>query len=86
MNSEQNAIIVFSKNGCAQCDMTKRRLQQHGLDFEVKMIDAAGAEGAANMAEFQTHGMRNLPVVVARGEKWAGFNPQRLDGLRATAH
>lgn len=84
MNTEPNGIIVFSKNGCVQCDMTKRRLTQHGLPFEVRMIDAAGDEGAANMAAFREHGFSSLPVVVADGAAWAGFQPSKLDALRTT--
>ncbi len=81
MSDNKSPIIVFSKNGCVQCDMTKRRLMARGLDFEVKMIDASGEEGSANMAEFQTHGLRNMPVVVAGDRKWAGFQPDQIAQL-----
>ncbi len=76
-------ITVFSKKGCVQCDMTKRVLEKNAVPFEVRMIDAEGDEGAANMADFQTHGLRNMPVVIAGDRKWAGFQPAMLNALAA---
>ncbi len=76
-------ITVFSKKGCVQCDMTKKVLEKKAVPFEVRMIDAEGEEGAANLADFQTHGLRNMPVVVAGAEKWAGFQPAKLQALAA---
>ncbi len=78
-----NPIIVFSKKGCVQCDMTKKVLDKNGVDYQVKMIDAEGEEGAANMAHFQTTGLRNLPVVLAGEKMWAGFQPAQLSALAA---
>lgn len=76
-------IIVFSKKGCVQCDMTKKVLEKNGVDHQVRMIDAEGQEGADAMADFQTHGLRNMPVVVAGDQKWAGFQPAKLQALAA---
>lgn len=76
-------ITVFSKKGCVQCDMTKKVLEKKAVPFEVRMIDADGEEGAANMADFRQYGYSALPVVVAGAEKWAGFQPAKLQALAA---
>lgn len=70
-------ITVYSKPACVQCTATTRALEARGLDYEV--IDLT--EDAAAFAHVSGLGYRQVPVVIAGEEHWAGFRPDLIGQL-----
>jgi len=72
-------ITVYSRPACVQCTATTRALSARGLEFEVVNLDA----DAAAMERVSELGYRQLPVVVAGEDHWAGFRPDLIGRLAA---
>ena len=72
-------ITVYSKPNCMQCEMTKRYMQDEGIEFSV--VDIEQDETAVKM--LMLHGYQGLPVVAVDGfdNYWSGFRPDRIDEL-----
>lgn len=73
------SIIVYSKPACVQCDATKRALNKHGLDYEV--VDLTQDPEA--LASVRSLGYQQAPVVMAGGDHWSGFRPDKIKALAA---
>ena len=80
-SQDADNVIVYSKKGCVQCDMTKRLLEQQKTPHVVRMID----ESAEALAEIRAMGYSSVPVVAARGQRWAGFQPAKVRELALAA-
>lgn len=80
------SIKVYSKNQCVKCNMTKKFLQQHDIDFTEINID--------NEDQLKNHGktrdevisyiketlnLRTMPIVETDTDTWGDY---RLDKLR----
>ncbi|WP_138466985.1 glutaredoxin-like protein NrdH [Poseidonocella sp. HB161398] len=72
-------VTVYSKPACVQCTATLRALAASGIAYEV--VDLT--EDAAAMARVTALGYRQAPVVMAEGQHWAGFRPDRIATLAA---
>lgn len=70
-------IEVYSKPNCVQCSATKRLLQKLGLIFTE--YDVTVDEEA--YARVESLGYKQLPVVVADGKHWSGFQPDNINEL-----
>lgn len=70
-------ITVYSRPACVQCTATTRALQARGLDFE--LIDLS--EDDAAMSRVTELGYRQVPVVIAGEDHWAGFRPDLIGRL-----
>lgn len=70
-------ITVYSKPSCVQCVATYRALDQRGLDYEI--VDLSQDDAA--MARVAELGYRQVPVVIAGDQHWAGFRPDMIGGL-----
>ncbi len=70
-------ITVYTKPACVQCDATKRTLDKLGLEYNT--IDATTDDAVYNM--LVEKGFKAMPVVNAGDDWWAGFNPDKLNGL-----
>lgn len=73
------SITVYTKPACVQCDATKRLLTKLELEFET--IDITENPDAFEM--LIAKGFQAAPVVNAGDEWWAGFNPDKINGLVA---
>ncbi len=71
------SITVYSKPACVQCTATTRALDSAGLSYDV--IDLTQNEDA--LATVEELGYRQVPVVVAGDQHWAGFRPDKIGGL-----
>lgn len=72
--------IVYTKNGCPQCEMTKRMLTDLGVEFTV--INVEENEEAFHYVKYDL-GLSSMPVVVAEGRApFMGFQPDKLSGLK----
>jgi len=70
-------ITVYSKPACVQCTATTRALEARGLDYNV--IDLTRNDDA--MTRVTELGYRQVPVVVAGADHWAGFRPDLISRL-----
>ena len=70
-------ITVYSKPACVQCTATTRALDRQGLDYDIVDVSA----DADAFALVQSLGYRQVPVVVAGGQHWAGFRPDMISAL-----
>ncbi|PIE06565.1 MAG: NrdH-redoxin [Rhodobacterales bacterium] len=71
------SITVYSKPACVQCTATTRALEARGLDYEV--IDLTEDDRA--LSHVSELGYRQVPVVVAGEDHWAGFRPDLIGRL-----
>jgi len=71
------SVTVYSKPNCVQCSATYRRLDKHGIDYEIIDItlDPEERDYAMSLGHLQA------PVVVVDNESWGGYNPDRIDNL-----
>lgn len=71
------SVIVYSKPACVQCTATYRALDSKGIEYEVCDL----TQDAAALQLVQDLGYAQAPVVVAGGEHWSGFRPDRISEL-----
>jgi glutaredoxin-like protein NrdH len=71
------SITVYSKPACVQCTATTRALDRKGLDYNVVDISS----DAAAYARVEEMGYRQVPVVVAGDQHWAGFRPDMINDI-----
>ena len=71
------SITVYSKPACVQCTATTRALEARGLDY--KVVDLTQNDDA--MTQVSELGYRQVPVVIAGEEHWAGFRPDLIGRL-----
>ena len=70
-------ITVFTRDNCVQCTRTKAALKKRGLEYQEIEADAETADN------FREQGYQSLPIVVANGETWAGFRPDKIKEIPA---
>lgn len=69
-------VRVYTKPDCRQCDATKRRFTEKGIEFEVEDLTDEG-----NLAAAKALGHASAPVVVVGDESWAGYRPDLIDDV-----
>ncbi|MBD3689804.1 glutaredoxin-like protein NrdH [Nanchangia anserum] len=71
------SITLYSKPRCVQCDATKRAFAKQGIVFtEIDMtVDAQALDYVKSL------GFTQAPVVVADGDSWSGFRPDKIKGV-----
>lgn len=82
-------VTVYTKNGCPQCDMTKRVLDGEGIEYVAINVEETDTEG--NLTEKaqeaytyvkDTLKLSSMPVVIIEGqEPFTGFRPDKLQEL-----
>lgn len=75
-------VTVYTNPNCVQCDMTKKRLDKHGIPYET--VDLS--QDAAAMKMVTDLGFTSAPVVITDTEKWSGFKLAHLDNLSKQFH
>lgn len=70
---------VYTKPSCVQCDMTKRYLDRHNIEYDT--VDITQDPEALEM--IMSLGFTSAPVVVSPQGNWAGFQPEKIDQLAA---
>ncbi|NGQ97255.1 5'-methylthioadenosine/adenosylhomocysteine nucleosidase [Brevibacillus sp. SYP-B805] len=71
--------IVYSTQGCIECDMVKKWLTEKGIAFEVRDVMAS----RAYQEEVERFGFLGVPVTVVGEKAVKGFDPQELEKLFA---
>lgn len=70
-------VQVYSKENCVQCNATYRALDKESIDYDVTMLE----DNPDVLEQFKTEGYLQAPVVVANGETWSGFRPDKIREL-----
>lgn len=73
------SITVYTKPACMQCTATKKALDRAGLEYE--LVDITMDSQALDYV--MALGYTAAPIVVADGEHWSGFRPDRIKSLAA---
>lgn len=71
------SITVYTKPACVQCDATKRHLNRLGLEYDT--VDITQNPEAFDM--LIEKGFKAAPVVITDDDQWAGYYPEKIDGL-----
>ncbi|EIJ80211.1 MTA/SAH nucleosidase [Bacillus methanolicus PB1] len=74
-------IIVYSAQGCNECNMVKQMLTQEGITFEVRDVLA----DPEYQKEVEKFGFMGIPVTVVADQAVKGFNPTELKKLMEAA-
>jgi glutaredoxin-like protein NrdH len=71
------SITVYTKPQCVQCDQTKRTLDKLGLEYDTVdiTVDTDAFDKVVAM------GFKSAPVVITDDDAWAGFQPDKINGL-----
>jgi glutaredoxin-like protein NrdH len=70
-------VTVYTKDNCVQCEATKRHLDK--LDVPYSTINVTNDIRALD--KLISLGYRSAPVVVTDDDSWAGYVPDKLNGL-----
>lgn len=71
------SVTVYTKPACVQCDATKRHLDKLGVKYET--VDITVDTDAFDM--IVSKGFKAAPVVITDDNAWAGYQPDKIDGL-----
>ena len=74
-----DTITVYTKPACVQCNATFRALERQGIGYTA--IDISEDQEAREYV--LSLGYLQAPVVVAGGDHWSGFRPDRIKTLAA---
>ncbi|HHT7802903.1 TPA: glutaredoxin-like protein NrdH [Streptococcus suis] len=70
-------VTIYSKNDCVQCKMSKKFLDQHGVEYKEINLD--------EHPEFIDHvkglGFSAAPVIETENDVFSGFQPAKLKDL-----
>jgi len=73
-----SGLIIYTKDNCAQCKVTKLHLTNLGLTYTERNTDT----NLDYLAEAKATGYTSMPIVVVDGRVIAsGFQPDRLNEL-----
>lgn len=71
-------MILYTKNNCAQCKMTKLHLTNLDIGYTERNVET----NERYMEQAKATGYTSMPIVVLNGEVVAsGFQPDKLNGL-----
>ena len=71
-------VVVYSTQGCIECDMVKKVLTQEGIPFEVRDVLA----NPDYQAEVEKFGFLGVPVTVVGDRAVKGFNNELQELLK----
>lgn len=71
------SVTVYTKPACVQCEATKRLMDK--LKIEYSTVDITVDTDAFDM--LISKGFQAAPVVITNDDSWAGFNPEKINGL-----
>ena len=70
-------VTVYTKPACVQCNATYRALDKKGIEYQ--SVDVTQDPEA--LARLKAMGYMQAPVVVADGDHWSGFRPDKIAAL-----
>ena len=73
------AVVIYTKNDCRQCDMTKTLLDRDKIHYTAVNVEE---DATAYKYVTETLDLRQMPVVIAStiegDEVWSGFQPLKV--------
>lgn len=69
-------IVIWTKPGCPQCDMTKKQFDKRGIIYQEKRLDRSPKA----VERFLELGLLAAPIVETDRKQWSGF---RLDKIKS---
>lgn len=73
-------VTVYSKENCVQCKLTLRKMDELGVQYEVRDV----TEDGDALVTVKNLGYLAAPVVLTEiGEHWSGFRPELIGKLAA---
>ena len=73
-----NNILIYTKNNCAQCNLSKYVLNDLGISYTEKNVDI----DEKFMDEAKVTGYKSMPIILKDGQVIAsGFMPDVLNQL-----
>ena len=73
-----NSIVIYTKNQCVQCQMSKNVLNDLGINYTEKNVDT----NEKFMDEAKSTGYKSMPIILKDGQVIAsGFMPDVLNQL-----
>lgn len=75
-------VTVYTKPACVQCTATKKALDKAGI-LGYRLVDITEDPDARDFV--MSLGYTSAPVVVAGGEHWSGFRPDRIKAVVSQA-
>ncbi|CAH1856055.1 glutaredoxin-like protein NrdH [Convivina praedatoris] len=73
------AVTVYTKNNCVQCKMTKKFLDQKGIEYQEINI----SQETQYIDQLREKGFRQTPVVMSGELNFSGFRPSELEKIQA---
>lgn len=71
-------ILIYTKNNCAQCNLSKHVLNDLGINYTEKNVDT----NEKFMDEAKATGYKSMPIILKDGQVIAsGFMPDVLNQL-----
>lgn len=65
---------VYTKNGCIQCKMTKKLMNQMKIAYKEINID----ENKEALDYLKEKGVKSAPYIETETESWTGFQPSKI--------
>jgi glutaredoxin-like protein NrdH len=72
-------VIVYSTEGCVECNFVKKMLTEEGIPFEVR--DVMTSE--KYQQEVEKFGFLGVPVTVIGDRAVKGFNPEVIELIQS---
>ncbi|MGY3743946.1 glutaredoxin domain-containing protein [Oenococcus kitaharae] len=76
---DKTMLTIYIKDNCPQCHATMRWLRERDIPFD--SINISDPSNAKQLAWLRARGIKQTPYVVAAGESWSGFRPDKLSKL-----
>ena len=74
-------VVVYGRANCVQCTATGRKLKAMGVPYAYRDVDNPENSRDAERVAARL-GARQLPLVVAGEQEWAGYRPDLIERLR----
>lgn len=72
-------VVVYTKNDCAQCRMTKRLLDTERIEYQEINLD----ENPQFIEYIKNElGFGAAPVIKTENDKWCGFRPDKIKAIK----
>ena len=70
-------ITLWTKPGCAQCDMTKKQFDKRGIIYSIRRLDRSPKA----VDRFLELGLMAAPIVETDTKRWSGFRLDKINSL-----
>lgn len=72
-------VVLYSRNDCIQCKMTKRLLDSEGIAYQEINLDESPESREYVKKEL---GFMAAPVIETDMDAWSGFRPGKIKAIK----